>query len=904
MSLLRRACARLIAWFRKGDLDDDFDQELAAHLEMAVDDYIRQGLSASEARRRALISLGGMDRSRELHRDSRGLPWVDGLTRDVVCAVRFLRRSPGFTAVAVLSLALGIGANTAIFSLVESLVLRPLPVNRPDRLVQLRSTIGPRGGRSWWSNPVWEQIRDRPNLFAGACAFGRRQLNLAPNGEAQPVEALLVSGRFFDVLGVQPILGRGFTAKDDQPGGGPDGAAAVISYTFWQTHFNGAGDIIGRPLNLNGVLFSIVGVTPQDFYGPWVGDRFDVAVPLGTQPLLDGRNLLTLPANSWLAVMARLNPGERAAAATAALQAAQPAIRQATLPPNWRPQDLAGYLRGPMVWRPAPAGAASPVRDQYQAPLLALMAVVTLVLLIACVNLANLLLARADARRHELGVRVALGASRTQLVRQLLIESLLLSLAGGFVGLAFAAWGSRLIVSQLTTFGVHVSLNLPLDWTVLGFTAGVSILVALLFGVMPAVRATGVRPHEVIDQRPRQMSDSKRRAFGGLVAVQVALCLVLLIGAGLFLGTFIALAHPSPGFDEASILVANLNAGRMRGGLTADVRQAVLSAVQSAPGVKSAAWSVAAPLDNLVLHMLVENPPGVVLPQGERLTDANAIGPGWLAAMGTPVVMGRDFSQRDANGAPRVALVSQAFAKRFFPAGPVIGRTIAQVAPPGLQAPPPMMIVGVVRDAVYGSLRDDSPPTVYIPLAQSRSAATSPALTLVAQAQNGPATAIVRDVASAISAAGPNVQFTFHTMDDLARESTSTERVLAMLSGFFGALALLLAAVGLYGVVSYNVNRRRTEIGIRKALGAQPGSIVRMVLNRISLAIGVGLAAGAVLSLWVARFVKVLLYGLQPDDPLTLTGAIVVLAAVGLVAAWLPARRAAQIDPMEALREQ
>ena len=702
------------------------------------------------------------------------------------------------------------------------------------------------------------------------------------------------------MLGIRPILGRLLTPSDDRAGGGTDGQVAVISYSFWQSRFNGSRDAIGQTLTLNRIPFTIVGIMPEGFFGPSVGAHYSLAAPLASQPMLSPSNDLNNPAASWLAIMARLKLGQSATSATAALQAAQPAIRQATLPP----QALAGYLKEPLVAQSAPTGVDSPMRVQYQTPLVAILAVVALVLLIACLNLASLFQARADARRHELGLRLALGSPRGRLVRQLLVESLVLASAGAALGLAIAVWGSRLLLTQLIFQGSGVFLDLSLNRTVIGFTTVVSTFVALLFGTLPAIRATDLHPSSVLAAPTRTGGGQvPRRRFGMLMALQVALCLILVVGAGMFLRSFVAMARLDPGFDKHAVLVVNVTAGERRVGLSPEVREAVLDAVRSAPGVQSAAWSRLAPLNHEGLRLLIANPPGLALSDSERLSEWNGVDPGWLSTLGTRLVAGRDFDTHDRAGMPIVAIVNEAFARRFFAGGNPVGQTIAFVPPPGLAARPPATVIGVVEDAAYESLRDSAQPTIYQALSQGRQPSL-PFATLCVRAIDGSAAVVIRDVAHAVSDAGPDLQFAVHTMEDLAGESVAVERILAMLSGFFGALALLLAAIGLYGVVSYSVNRRRAEIGIRMALGAQPGGIVRMILRGIGPSMAVGIAAGIVLSLWLARFVSALLYRIEPGDPLNLVSAIVGLTAVGLLAAWLPARRAARLDPMEALRQQ
>ena len=822
--------------------------------------------------------------------------------QDIRLAFRSLRAAPVVTAVAVLSLALGIGANTAIFSIVDSLLLRSLPVREPAQLV-LVAQAGQRA-MSTWTNPIWEQIRDREStIFAGAAAWGDVRFDLAQGGQAAYVNGLWTSGAFFDVLGVPAILGRTLTRADDRRGGGPDGPVAVISYAFWQSRFGGAADAVGRTIALDRVAFTIVGVTPPAFTGPTAGRAFDVAAPLADEPIVRGaRSLLDRRSVWWLEIIARLRPGQTLDAARGALRGVQPRIREATIPEHWRAEAVTRYLVDPIDLTPASTGPSF-LRQQYRQPLLAIMVVVALVLLIACANVANLLLARATGRRHELSVRIALGASRLRLARQLLTETLLLAALGGAIGLLFAEWASRLLVNQLSSSGRPVFLDLTLDWRVLAFTAAVAIGTAAVFGTWPAFRATKVEPIEALKAQGRGFAgDGGRGLSSPLVVLQVALSLVLVVAAGLFVRTFTRLAHLNPGFEPHGVMVVSLDAGHTGAkgdALTAEFVRAAES-VAAVPGVSHAAASSITPVSRTLWNESFEFPDKPSLTEEDRTVNVNAVTPGWFATCGTKLVAGRDVSQADRAGAPAVAIVNEAFARKFFDGANPVGRTIKKIYLSGKPSPP-IEIVGLVESAVYESLREAPPPTVYLPLPQAGD--LPPFASISLRAASGSPAPLTRSVAAAIGRVDPDLALTFTPLATQIDESLTQERLVAMLSGFFGALALLLAGIGLYGVTSYAVTRRVGEIGIRLALGAGARDVLALVLVRVFTLVGLGVAIGVAASVFAARFVGSLVYGLPPRDPLTLAGAAAVLAAIGAIAGWLPARRAARIDPAAVLRD-
>jgi putative ABC transport system permease protein len=825
---------------------------------------------------------------------------------DLRLAFRSLRATPIVTAIAILSLALGIGANTAIFSIVNSLLLRSLPVRDPARLVLL--TEGTMTRPRAWSFPVWEQIRRRPELFERTAAWSFTRFNLAPGGETAFVDGLWASGSFFDTLGVPALLGRTFSDVDDRAGAGADGPVAVISYAFWQRHLDGAADAVGRSIRLDSVSFTIVGVMPPDFFGAEAGRTFDVAAPVADEPIVRGRDaFVNNEGTTFLTVMARLMPDESQDAATAALRRVQPQIREATVGDigqfGSRP-SVDRYLTTPMALLPAATGA-SDLRLRYERPLLTILVVAALVLLIACANIANLLLARATARRHELSVRVALGASRWRLVRQLLAESLVLSGTGAALGLLLAAWSSRLLVRLISTPANAVFLDVSIDGRVLAFAIAVAAATTLFFGGAPAFRTSGVAPIDALKEHGRTSAGQTRGTITDwLVVVQVALSLVLVVAAGLFVRTFLSLSGRRLGFQTGHVLVVGIDASRALADPAGriPVYERTRDAVRALPDVADAALSLTTPVGNgqFTPRLQLAGGPAV---DSQGPVWGNLISPGWFSTFGTPLVAGRDLTDADRKGAQRVAVVNEAFARRLMSGGNPIGRAFT-LYPGTVRALGPIEIVGVAADAIYSSLRSPMPPTFYVPLAQFDYLADIGIRTinLSVRARTGSPMTLTRSVAAAAGSVNPQLALTFRPLADQIDASLTQERVVALLAGFFGALALLLASLGLYGVTSYAVSRRRAEIGIRMALGAAPAGVVRLVLARVTLLVAIGVAAGAGVSAWASTFVATLLYGLEPRDPVTLAGAAIVLGAVGAMAGCLPAYRASCIDPAEVLR--
>ena len=825
--------------------------------------------------------------------------------QDLRLAIRALRAAPIVTAVAILSLALGIGANTAIFTLVDSLLLRTLPVRDPQQLALVTGGgIGP-NNRFAFSYATLDAIRQHGQAFDGTLAYnccGKTTLTIG--GDNQIVDRMWVSGDFFRTLGISALLGRTITPEDDVPGGGPNGPVVVISYRLWQQRFAGAAGIVGQSVTIERIPVAVIGVAPPDFFGVEVGRTVDLLLPIRIEPLI----LPAIPFDdnvSYLALMLRLKPGQSLATGTAALRAVQPQIRAAAMPhgPAARPGD---FLNTPFTLTSAGAGV-SPLRQQFQRPLVVMLMVVIFVLVIACANIANLMLARGVARRYELAMRLALGASRWRLVRQFLVESILIASIGTSMALVFAAWASRAIVAQLSTSPVEVVLNLSPDWRMALFTAGSLIATTLLFGVAPALHATQIAPQDVLKEHGPIAADRSRLPHV-LVVAQIALSLSLITVAGLFTRTFQHLAHVSLGLESDRILAITLTAPTVAAADRNPFYHRLVQAAAAVPGVAHAGGAILPPpLYPPMQDQLFVSVPGTELQsETERISRSNFITPGWLAALGTSLRSGRDIDEHDTTATPKVIVVNEAFVRRFFPTGHAIGGRVNLTFRFGLNAASPLgswTVIGVVSDAVFVSIREPVPPTLYFPIAQFDDPIQNTNFYMIVQASSGSPLSLVRPVAAALSALNHDLMLIFRPMTDQVHTSLAQDRLIAWLSGFFGVLALFLAALGLFGVTAYAVARRRTEIGIRMALGAEPAGVIRLVMSRVTVLIGAGVVIGAGVSLWASKFVAPLLYGLEPRDPATMIGAALVLSAVGVLAGWLPAWRASRTDPAEVLRE-
>jgi putative ABC transport system permease protein len=893
---------RLRSLFRRDTVESEADTELRFHFDQQVEKYIKSGLTREEAQRRARIQFGGHEQLKEEIRDARGVNLVETFFQDIRYGLRVLARTPVISCVAVLSLALGIGANTAIFSLIDTVMLRMLPVEKPEELVQLRFRTPrsiPGESNSSFTNPLWEELRNRQDIFSSVFSWSTTQFDLAQGGAVHKANGVYASGEFFATLGVRPAAGRLISATDDTRG---CSGVAVLSYGFWQDHFAGAQSAVGSTLSLDNHTFQIIGVSAPGFYGVDVGSKYDVAIPVCTAAIFDGKeSRMDRRSWWWLRVVGRKKPEITPDQLTARLGVLSPQVFSAALPTNWDQKGQQEFLKRTFIAVPAATGI-SYLREQFTQPLNILMGVVGLVLLIACANIASLMLARAAARNKEIAVRKALGASRARLIRQLLTECVLLSTAGALLGVLFARWGSSLLVQYISTRENTVFLDFSFDWRILSFTAAAALFTGLLFGVLPAFRSTRVSLTSAMkgSQASNEESRAKFRPGKWIVASQVALSLVLLVASGLFLRSLVKLVTLDAGFDRKNVLIvhADLHTAKVPLEQQPAMFVEMENRLRALPGVVSASRSIMTPVSNYIWNSILQvdtpNPP-----TGDNaLAFFNYVSPRFFETLRTPLLAGRNFNDGDTKSAQLVAVVNETLARKFFPKGDALGKYFRIEPDPGKPAPP-IQIVGLVKDAKYESLREEAHATAYFPIAQIPEHAEEQVFELRTAIRPSALIPTVQDAVAGVSKAIP---LDFVTLAQQIDDSLVQERLLATLSTFFGGLALLLAMIGLYGALSYLVMQRQREFGIRLALGAPRDSILRLVMRDVLLVLAGGLAVGACISFALVGLLQKMLFGLAARDTLTLLASIGVLSVVAFVAAYLPARRAMRTDPMVALR--
>lgn len=818
---------------------------------------------------------------------------MSGLLQDIRYGFRMLSKTPGLTAAAVVSLALAIGANTAIFSLIDTVLLKSLPVARPEQLYFIQN-VGPRrlgGGAPPY--PCFERLRDQNQSFTGLAAFTSRDLRVRIDGEREEVNGQFVSGNYFSLLGINPLRGRVLSPMDDSVPEkvGPDGYAAVISHNYWTRRFGRNPAVVGKVVQIGNDAVTIVGVTPPEFYGLTPGTDVDISLPM----MFQGASQLADKNTWWFKAVGRLKPGASVEHAQAELDTIfQPFMNETTVSAEARRDNFARIEL-------APAGQGlDTLRQQFSRPLQTLMVIVALVLLIACVNVANLLLARAVGRRKEFAVRLALGAGRLRLLRQVLTESLLLVSLGGVLGLLFAVWGASFLTSFFASGSDRLSINWSLDYRVLSFTAAVSLLTGLFFGLAPALQATRTEATPALKDSAGTSSLSRSRFGRTLVAAQVALSLLLLVGAGLFLQTLHNLKNVDAGFRRDGVVTMRLNPAvtANQGAQLVNLWSEIVTRVQKLPDVRSASLSTLTPLDGNDRGVRVDVAgftPGSEQDKDVRL---NQVSPEFFQTFGIGLLQGRAFADTDNESAPKVAILNETAARFYFSERNPVGGLLSFKR----RSKPPVQyqVVGVVRDSRYLNLREPDTRLVY--LARLQALDQLGRLTLAVRGE-GPSTNLVNAVRNELRAIGPDILVTnIVTLNEQIDQSLLQERLVASLSLFFGLVALLLAGTGLYGVMAYNVARRRREIGIRIALGAQRGKVIGMVLKEVMLVVLIGVAFGLGAALATTRFISSLLFGLAPNDPATVIFAAIVLIGAAALAGYLPARRATKVDPLVALR--
>ena len=830
------------------------------------------------------------------------------MLNDLRFGVRMLFKNPAFTAVAVLSLALGIGANTAIFQLLNAVRLKTLPVRNAHELARIGlrpsdqlETRGTKGLLSYapLTNPLWEHIRDQQQGFSGLAAWSVTGLNLAQGGEVRPARGLWVNGDFFNVLGVQPQLGRLFNQADDQRGCPAPGV--VISHGFWQREFGGAQDVVGRKVTLSDRPYEIVGVTPPSFFGLEIGKSFDVALPICADAIVSGQNQrLDSGIHWWLMVTGRLKPGWTKEQAGTQMAAISQSLFKETLPSNYPPISVNAYLNSKLEVTDASSGY-SRLREAYERPLWLLLAIAGLVLLITCANLANLLLARGSTREREMAVRQAVGASRFRIIRQLLVETLLLATIGTALGAILAQALSRFLVASIGTTREVVFLDVTPDFRVLGFAAAVAVVTCIFFGLTPALKATRISPGVAMKAAGRGLTAGRERFSlrRTLVVVQVALSLVLVASALLFTRSLNKLLTLDAGFNQENLLVARVGFNRLKVEPPRRVsfRGELLERIKNVPGVEDATEMDSLPLTG-------GGRSNDVWLEGENAADRvnasfNRVGLDYFKTLQIPLAGGRTFGSSDALNAPNVAIINQTLASILHEANP-IGRRLVVEATPG-ESETVFDIIGVARDAKFEELREGPLPVVYLASPQDPHPASGRQFLI----RSGlPPASITASINRSLMEMNPGLDVNFEGFRPMVEESLLRERLMAKLSGFFGVLALVLASIGLYGLLSYGVASRINEIGIRMALGAATSNILSLILREAILLVLIGVGVGVPIVLYVSRFARALLFDLSPKDPVSLSLAAGVLLFVGMLAAYLPARRATKVDPLVALRDE
>jgi predicted permease len=859
--------------------------EIAFHRDRLIEDYMAAGMNRAEAERRAFLEFGNAPQIEEAVGDVRGR-WLEDLSRDLRYAVRTLGRNRGFAVVAVLSLALGIGANAAIFSLINAVMLRALPVTEPDRLVQI-TRLSTEGRFYPLSYRLFEYFRDNMTSISGAFAQSGGDQAIAIDGEEEFVTAELVSGAYYSVLGIEPAAGRLLSPSDDEPS--PSSPAAVISDRYWQRRFGRRPSAIGKAITIRDRVFTIVGVTPPSFQSARAGHMPDIALPL--VPMMS-EELRTEITNNWLSVLGRLKPGATVEQANAEVQVLWSSFLESQVA-QAREKDRAGILQQRATAFLSSDGI-NPFRYDYANSLLILMGIVGLVLVLACVNLSGLLFARAAARQREVSIRLAIGAGRGRLVRQLLTESLLLAAIGGTLGLVLANWFSERLLALFVN-GRNVTVSAAPDWRVFAFTAVVALLACIVAGLAPALHAVRFSVNPALKEAPVRGN----RWFGkSLVIAQLAISMILVVGATLFLRTLVNLYSVERGFDSDGVIVLNVRSSRpYEAARGFAVQRAILERLKGVPGIRSASAANVLPIGGGLWTRGVQIEGYTFRSDESDSVGFNVIAPDYFATLGTPVVLGREFDDRDTGTSPKVAIVNESFARYFFGNAPVLGRHVTSVDVT-------YEIVGVVRDAKYQNLRQPFMKTMYISWLQ-RNGDQPTRYSYLARVSMADPMRLAPSLERLVREVDPSLYVrTTLTYATLIERSIATERIMATLGGLFGVLALVVAAIGLFGLLAFQVSRRTNEFGVRMALGATRGAMIGLVLCDVAGLAVAGVLIGTGVALTLSGLARSILFELTPSDPAVFVTASFILGLTALLAGWLPARRASRVDPLIALRHE
>jgi len=906
MDWIRVLLSRVSSLFRRGQMDADLDDELQAHIELAVQENVRRGMTADEASTAALRVFGGVTQTRENYRVQRGLPWLEQLVRDVRFAFRQLRKSPGFTLTAILTLTLGLGANTAVFSLINALLLRPLPVPHADELSVIRmdrDDDGKYGPNYSYTAPLLRALEKRHEVFqyvAGYTGMSRFQVRGASGSVNVP--SSLVSGQYFSMMETQPLMGRYLTPQDDQKGGGPGGYVVVISEGFWRAWFNGAPDVIGRKLTIANTPFTVVGVMPKTFIGAAPTARPQIYAPTWAEPVIDAPSDMIAGGmhNWWMNVLARRKPGVSLEQANAALSAVSSSIVDEIAADKTGGEWAVDARKHHFHFAAEPgAKGYTYLRKKFTEPLIAVFCLCGAMLLLACLNLASLLMARAAARQRELATRLAMGATRRRLVQQLMVESLLIALLGTTAGVISAPLVAGLLAAMILPHymgGVTLVLDTTLDLRVLFFVALIAIVTTALIGLIPALRATSKNLNEQIKSGSHASTAHQRTRLlpRALMGVEVALALILVVGAGLLATSLTRLYRTGLGFEPKGIVNIDLDMYKQSLDGDALVRwyQQFGDALEHQPGVESVSFASLVPMSGNTWT----NDFHTTTSGGERETYMNAISPDFFQTMRIPILTGRDYLWNETRASGLKIILNQSAAKTFFPNGNALGQIVRD------HDNAPYEVVAVVGDARYRSVQEPPPVEVYLPITQSES--HKPSYTAVIRTE-GAAAPLASAARALVARMAPDVPApVMTTMSSQIDNSIGAERMMAMLAVFFAVSALLVTAIGLYGTLAYATARRTSEIGIRMALGAQRLQVVAMVFRENAWVAVCGSVLGLAIALFAARALASFLYNTSARDPWVLVGSVAALALIASAASLIPAVRAARIEPITALRAE